>query len=37
MVSYKSSCLLDLNVMWTKVASMVKIELIYMAVVFVFC
>ena len=35
-VSFKSSCLLDWNVMFTKVASMDKIELIYMAVVFVF-
>ena len=37
MVSFKFSCLLDLNVMLTKVASMDKIEIICMAVVFVFC
>ena len=33
-VSFKSSCLLDWNVMLTKVSSMDKIDLIYMAVVF---
>lgn len=32
----KSSCFLDLNVMFTKVTTMDKIELIYMAGVFVF-
>ena len=37
MVSFKSSCLLGWNGMFTKVASMDKIELICMAVVFVFC
>ena len=36
-VSFKSSCFLDWNVMFTKVASIGKIELIYMAVVFFFC
>ena len=36
-MSFKSFCLLDRNMMFTKVASMDKIELIYMAEVFVFC
>ena len=36
-VSFKSSCFLDWNVMFAKVASIDKIKLIYMAVVFVFC
>ena len=35
-VSFKSSCFFDWNVMFTKVASMDKIELIHMAVVFAF-
>ena len=36
-VSFKSSCFLDWHVMFTKVVSIDKIELIYMAVVFIFC
>ena len=36
-VSFKSPSLLDWNVMFTKVASIDKIELKYMAVVFIFC
>ena len=35
-VSFKSSCFLDWNVMFTKVASIDKIKLIFMALVFVF-
>ena len=37
MVSFKSSSLLDFYLIVTKVTSMDKVELIYMAVVFVFC
>ena len=36
-VSFKSSCFLDWNVMFAKFASINKIKLIYMAVIFVFC